>query len=97
MAEQVHRIVSGEESNLHDEPHIAGSRMKIRTVHAKVEQGDLRPQALTDRHNLDVADVYHALAYYHEHPDEMRELEQRRADIIETAREQATTGPADLK
>ena len=97
MAEQVHRIVSAEASDLHDEPHIAGSRITVRSVHAKVEQGDLSPQALADRHNLDVADVYHALAYYHEHPDEMREIERQRAATIEAAREQATTGPADLE
>jgi hypothetical protein len=33
-----------------------------------------------------VADVYHALAYYHDHPREMRDVEQEREDAIDDFR-----------
>lgn len=96
MAEQTHRIVGATESTVHDEPHIEGSRITVRFVHERVEQGDLRPEAFADRHGLDLADVYHALAYYHEHPEEMHRVERRRQETIEQHRETAITGPDDL-
>lgn len=34
-----------------------------------------------------MADVDHALAYYHDHPAEMRTVEKERADAIESYRE----------
>lgn len=97
MAEQTHRIVAGPDSEIHDEPHIAGSRITVRFVHERVEEAGLDPQTVADRHNLDLADVYHALAYYHEHPEEMRRVEQQRKAVIEEYREQAVTGPDDLE
>lgn len=95
MAEQTHRIVAAGDSDLHDEPHIAGSRITVRFVHERVEAGDFRPEEVADRHGLDLADVYHALAYYHDHPAEMREVERRRQQTIEEHRERAITGPDD--
>jgi uncharacterized protein (DUF433 family) len=96
MAEQTHRIVSGEDSDIHDEPHIAGSRITVRLVHERVEEDGTQPDTLADRHDLDLADAYHALAYYHDNPGEMRAMERRRDDVIESAREQAIIGPDDL-
>jgi len=96
MAEQTHRIVGAVESPIHDEPHVEGSRITVRFVHERVERGDLRPDAFADRYGLDLADVYHALAYYHDHPAEMRRVEQRRRETIEAQREEAISGPDDL-
>ncbi len=96
MAEQVHRIVPASDSEIHDEPHIAGSRITVRYIHERVETADTAPETVADRHNLDIADVYHALAYYHDHPGKMRGVEQRREQTIDEYREQAITGPDDL-
>jgi hypothetical protein len=41
-------------------------------------------------------DVYRALAYDHDHPGELHEIEQRRERRIEQSREGAVTGPEDL-
>jgi hypothetical protein len=38
-------------------------------------------------YDLDVADVYHALAYYHDHPREMSDIEAERESAIESFRE----------
>lgn len=97
MAEQTHRIVSGDESGIHDEPHIEGSRITVRFIHERVETADIEPQVVADRHALDIADVYHALAYYHEHPEEMRRLERERERTIADNRSTAITGPDDLE
>ena len=73
--------------DLMSEPHIAGRRVSVRQVYALVEEQGVDPEAVADRFDLDVADVYHALAYYHDHPREMSEVETEREDAIESIRE----------
>ena len=68
--------------DLLSEPHICGRRISVRQVYALVEEGGKDPEAVADRYDLDVADVYHALAYYHDHPREMRDVEQEREDVM---------------
>lgn len=91
MAQQAGRIVE----ELHDEPHIAGRRITVRFVQQKVEERGLDPATVADRYDLDVADVYRALTYYHDHPDEMHAVERRREQVIESHRDDAPTGPKD--
>jgi len=64
--------------DLMGEPHIAGRRIPIRQVRALVEEGGEDATAVADRFDVDVADVYHALAYYHDHPREMHEIKRER-------------------
>ena len=97
MATQTRGIVDGENSSVHDEPHVADSRITVRSIHQWVEEGGLDPVGVADRHNLDIASVYRALAYYHEHPERMRAVEREREQTIEANREQAVTGPEDLE
>ena len=91
MSQQSARIVQ----EVHDEPHIEGSRITVRHVYERVHGRGLRPETVAERYNLDIADVYHALAYYHEHPEEMREVERRRDEAIKSAREKTTIRPPD--
>lgn len=56
----------------HEQPHIADRRISVRQVDVFVEERGEAPGAVADRYDLDVADVYHVLAYYHDHPLEMR-------------------------
>ena len=77
MAVTKYRIVSGDESEIHDEPHLEGSRVTVRQLHALIEEAELRPQQVADRHGLDIGEVYEALAYYHRNPEEMRRVEAR--------------------
>ncbi|MDY6817921.1 MAG: DUF433 domain-containing protein [Halobacteriales archaeon] len=69
------------------EPHITGRRISVRQVYALVEGRGVDPEVVADRYDLDVADVYHALAYYHDHPREMSEVEARREEVVEEFRE----------
>lgn len=91
----MHGIVSGDESAIHDEPHIDGSRITVRYVRSQVEECDLRPETVADRYDLDLADVYAALAYYHNNPEEMRRVERDRERAIENAEEMTTLSPPD--
>lgn len=94
-SQQVHRIVPGEESPIHDEPHIEGSRITVRHIQRRVEDAGLRPADVADRCDLDLADVYAALTYYHMNSEEMRRVEDRRAELAEKAEEMTTLTPPD--
>jgi uncharacterized protein (DUF433 family) len=96
MSKTEYRIVSGEESEIHDEPHIEGRRLTVRFVHDRVEGRGLEPGTVADRHDLDVADVYQALAYYHDHPKEMSKVERRRREAIEQ-HEDELVDPEDVE
>ncbi|MFB6143615.1 MAG: DUF433 domain-containing protein [Halorientalis sp.] len=96
MSKTEYRIVRGAESDIHDEPHLEGRRITVRYIRNRVEAGDLSPQTVADRHDLDVADVYQALAYYHDHPREMSAVERAREEAIDEHADAALTGPEDL-
>ena len=65
------------------EPHVRGRRSGVRQIYALVEERGEDPEAVADRFDLDEADVCHALAYYHDHPREMREVTEGRDGAIE--------------
>lgn len=98
MSRQMNAVVSGSESGIHDEPHIRDRRITVRHIHALVEDRGLDAQTVADRFDLTVSVVYHALAYYHDHPEEMRGVEERRRELREAAGDDPhiVTGPADL-
>lgn len=72
---------------LMSEPHVEGRRISVLHVHDHVEERGLSPLTVADRFGLDVADVYHALAYYHDHPGEMKSLREERERVLEDVRE----------
>lgn len=84
MVEQESRRVV---HDLMDEPHIAGRRISVRQVYALVEERDTDPETIADRYDLDLADVYHALAYYHDNPREMSTVEREREDAFRSFRD----------
>jgi len=84
MAERESRRVA---HDLLDEPHITGHRISVRQVYALVEERGVDPETVADRYDLDVADVYHALAYYHDHPREMSDIEAERDEAMANFRE----------
>jgi len=55
----------------------------VLTIYERVEGRGLEPQTVADRLDLDVADVYRALAYYHEHPRQMEEVRRERSETME--------------
>lgn len=85
MAVTKSRIRTGDESDIHDEPHIEGSRVTVQHIHERVEGRGLRPETVADRLNLPLADVYEALAYYHRNPEAMREIEAHRQAVAADA------------
>ena len=92
MSQVTRRIVR----ELHDEPHLEGRRITVQFVKTQVEDRGLEPRTVADRHDVDVADVYRALTYYHDHPGEMRAVERGREEAVEEY-EHLTTDPDDVR
>jgi uncharacterized protein (DUF433 family) len=92
MSQVTRRIVR----EVHDEPHLEGRRITVQFVKAQVEDRGLEPRTVADRHDIDVADVYRALTYYHDHPEEMRAVERKREEAVED-HEHLTTDPKDVR
>lgn len=97
MAQQNTRIVSTPDV-LGGDPRIEGTRIGVFHVRQLVERQGHTPQTVADRYGLDVADVYRALAYYHEHPGEMSAISERREQRARAGAEdeRVPTGPEDV-
>ncbi|QPV61263.1 DUF433 domain-containing protein [Halosimplex litoreum] len=93
--EQVSGIVPGADSDIHDEPHVEGSRLTVRFLREQVETRGRSPASVADRYGLSLADVYAALTYYHRNPDEMKRVEDRREKRIAEAEDRTTLRPPD--
>lgn len=98
MAQQTRRIVATDDV-LDGEPRIEGRRIGVRFIHDRVEGRGLDPRTVADRHDLDVADVYRALTYYHDHSEEMAELEAEREAVIDeyADSDDVIAGPGDIE
>lgn len=73
------------------EPRIDGTRVSVLDVYELVA-ADHAPVDVADQLDCTLADVYAALAYYHEHPDEMRDL-RRESDALERELADAALSP----
>lgn len=96
MAQRSARIVRTDDV-MGGEPRIEGRRIAVRQVAEWVEEQGLSAQAVADRYDLDVADVYRALAYYHEHPGEMAAVRRRRERLERQALETGAVTLAEIR
>lgn len=76
-------------------PRIEGRRISVLHVVDRIQAGRT-PNEVVSMYDLSLGEVHTALAYYHEHPEEMRDLRQRIAEREREHREAAITGPEDL-
>lgn len=75
-------------NTLGGEPRIESRRIGVLHVASRVLDGDESPAAVAAEFDLDLADVYRALTYYYDHPEEMREWRRRKHEAAESAREE---------
>jgi len=95
MATQRYGIVPGDESEIHDEPHVEGRRVTVRVIQTRVEERGDDPERVADQLDLDVASVYAALAYYHSNLEEMRAVKRRHEETVEAAKRRSDVTPHD--
>lgn len=75
-------------------PRITGTRVGVLHVYELVVAGDHEPVDVADQLDISLGEVYSALAYYHEHPEEMRDLRRSR-DAAETTLADASLSPPE--
>lgn len=84
-----------DEDVLHGRPRLDGTRIGVLHVYDMVVEGGGEPAAVADALDVSVGDVYEALAYYYNHPDEMRRLRADDEDALEDIRERAVEPPVE--
>lgn len=75
-------------------PRIEGRRIGVHHVARRVADAGESPEQVAADYGLDLADVYRALAYYYDHPDEMRSVEADRDTVPDGF--DVVRGPDDL-
>lgn len=76
------------------EPCIADTRIPVRRVGHLVEREAYSPQEVAEHYDIRLSDVYRALAYYYDHPDEMETYDQRDRDRERQAADSETLSEA---
>lgn len=74
-------------------PRIGGRRIGVHQVVSLVVDGDLTPEEMAVRYDLELADIHRAITYYYDNPEEIRAVQQRRREKIDNA---DPTRPEDL-
>ncbi|MFB6141410.1 MAG: DUF433 domain-containing protein [Halosimplex sp.] len=85
------------EGVLGGDPRIDGTRVGVLHVYELVVEGDYPPVDVADQLDISLGAVYSALAYYYEHPDEMRELRRENEAAMEQLRDEALRPPEAAK
>lgn len=78
---------------VHDEPHVRGSRVTVRAIRALVEERGLAPAEVAEHLDVSVADVRDALAYYRGHRDEMAAVEEAHDAVAAALRASSSLRP----
>jgi uncharacterized protein (DUF433 family) len=76
-------------------PRIDGRRIGVHHIATQVIDAGEPPEQVAADYDLDIADVHRALAYYYDHPEEMRAVEADRRSVPEGLR--VVHGPDDLE
>ena len=75
------------------EPRIAGTRVGVLDIYELVTGGGYTPEDVADQLDLSLAQIYAALAHYHEHSEEMRELRRERDEMESRLGKEALSPP----
>ena len=79
------------------EPRIEGTRIGVLDVYELVVEGGHSPADAADQLDRSLGEIYTALAYYHEHPEEMRALRQAQTDTKRTLAAEALRPPETIQ
>lgn len=96
MAQRVTPIVSDPDV-MDGEPRLEGRRISVRQIVELVEDAGIDASTVADRYDLDLADVYAALSYYHSHPDVMTSVQRRIDEHERVARDRGAVSLEELR
>lgn len=75
-------------------PRIEGRRIGVHHIAKRIIDEGEKPEQVAAEFDVTLADIHRALAYYYDHPDEMRTVESQRNAIPDGL--QVIRGPEDL-
>lgn len=75
-------------------PRIEGRRIGVHHIAHRVIDAGEPPARVAAEYDIDLADVHRALAYYYDHPDEMRQVQSQRRAVPDDRR--VVEGPHDI-
>ncbi len=76
-------------------PHIAGHRVRVQDVVIWTEQGQSPDQIVANIPSITIADVYAALAFYHDHRDQIDADIREEIDAVARLKAQSRLGVLD--
>lgn len=79
--------ITRDEDVIGGEPRLAGTRIGVRHVAARVISSGQSPAYVADQLDISLSSVYEALSYYYDNVDEMRSFERENEDAFERVRE----------
>jgi len=80
---------------LHGLPRVEGTRISVLHVYDTVVDGDTDPAGAVDALDLSLGEVYEALAYYYNNPEEMRTHRATLDEVREELRRRAVKPPVE--
>lgn len=75
-------------------PRIEGRRIGVHHIAKRVIDAGESPEQVAADYDLNLADVYRALAYYYDNPGEMRQIQHKRRSVSDDL--SVVRGPEDL-
>lgn len=82
------------EDVLGGEPRLDGRRISVLQIAERVIDAGQSPEHIADQLDLALGEIYHALAYYYDHIDEMNAIRERHHDL-ETELEDVALSPPE--
>ncbi|TQQ82495.1 DUF433 domain-containing protein [Halonotius roseus] len=82
---------------LNGEPRIAETRIGVLDIAELVLDSGYTPADTADQLDLEVTAVYHALVYYHDHTEQMRELRRERSETEKILSQSAIQPPTHVQ
>lgn len=85
------------DDTLGGEPRIEGTRVGVLDVYELVVEGGYSPADVADQLDSSLGEVYTALAYYYDHPGEMRALREERDETRARLAEETLQPPEPVR
>ena len=76
---------------------LEGRRISVLQIAERALDLEQPPEQIADQLDVSLAEVHAALAYYYEHPDEMRRERDRRDELDRTIRDAAVEPPESVE
>jgi uncharacterized protein (DUF433 family) len=86
-----------EKSIFGGDPRIEGRRIGVHHVYELAIDGDHAPADVADQLDCSLGEIHEALAYYYNHPDEMRETEREHVKTRDSLARRALAPPEPIE